>query len=149
MVAVNLLWVPALSFSHNAGMTYAGLNPDFRVLVRRGRKEAQKYWLQYKEEIPVAMLVREVAAVAQEFTQSGSVLPCCRSHSLSAVCGRSVCRCWWPGSTVRGRPSIRSTRPAPSGPGRLLQSAATQTTQRPSWRNGACAACLLPARVNE
>ena len=47
------------------------MGPDFRVLVRKGRKAAQKYWLQYKDQIPVSQLVREVAAVMQEFTQSG------------------------------------------------------------------------------
>jgi len=62
-------------FSANVGVVYSGMGPDFRVLARRGRKEAQKYFLQYKEQVPVSQLVREVANVMQEFTQSGGVRP--------------------------------------------------------------------------
>lgn len=51
------------------------MGPDFRVLVRRARKTAQAYFTLYKEQIPVAQLVRETAAVMQEFTQSGGVRP--------------------------------------------------------------------------
>ncbi len=40
-----------------------------RVLVRRARKTAQAYFQMYKEHIPVAQLVRETAAVMQEFTR--------------------------------------------------------------------------------
>ena len=29
------------------GVVYSGMGPDFRVLVTKGRKEAQKYYLQY------------------------------------------------------------------------------------------------------
>jgi len=62
-------------FSKNIGTAYSGMGPDFRVLTRRGQKEGQKYYLQYKDEIPVSQLVREVASVMQEFTQSGGVRP--------------------------------------------------------------------------
>lgn len=41
------------------------MGPDFRVLARRGRKDAQKYFLQYKDPMPVSQLVREVAACMQ------------------------------------------------------------------------------------
>jgi len=51
------------------------MGPDNRVLLRRGRKEAQKYFMQYKDPIPVSQLVREVAGVMQEFTQRGGVRP--------------------------------------------------------------------------
>jgi len=85
------------------------MGPDFRVLVRKGRKSAQQYFRErhlpppaspspslarrlfspltavsplvslvpgvYRETIPVAMLVRELAAVMQEFTQRGGVRP--------------------------------------------------------------------------
>jgi 20S proteasome subunit alpha 2 len=61
--------------SPNCGMTYSGMGPDFRVLTQKGRKAAQSYYLQYKEQIPVSILAREVAAVMQEFTQSGGVRP--------------------------------------------------------------------------
>ena len=80
-------------YSSNIGMTYSGMGPDFRVLTRKGhsftscacpcvlclekcmaytgRKQAQQYYLQYKDDIPTSQLVREMAGVAQEFTQSG------------------------------------------------------------------------------
>lgn len=61
--------------SNNIGVTYAGMGPDYRVLVKRGRKAAQGYWLTYKDDVPVSQLVREVASVMQEFTQSGGVRP--------------------------------------------------------------------------
>ncbi|CAD7696098.1 unnamed protein product [Ostreobium quekettii] len=61
--------------SPNVGVVYSGMGPDFRVLVRKARKRAQQYFMLYKENIPVAQLVRETAAVMQEFTQRGSVRP--------------------------------------------------------------------------
>ncbi|KAG1673017.1 hypothetical protein FOA52_005947 [Chlamydomonas sp. UWO 241] len=61
--------------SENIGVVYSGMGPDFRVLVRRARKTAQAYFTLYKENIPVAQLCRETAAVMQEFTQSGGVRP--------------------------------------------------------------------------
>lgn len=61
--------------SPNIGMVYSGMGPDYRVLVRKARKTAQAYFRLYQEHIPVAQLVREVAAVMQEFTQSGGVRP--------------------------------------------------------------------------
>ena len=36
-----------------------------------GRKKAQEYFKVYKENIPVSQLVRELASIMQEFTQSG------------------------------------------------------------------------------
>lgn len=59
----------------NSGLAYAGMGPDSRVLVRRARKSAQAYLRTYGEEIPVAQLCRETAAVMQEFTQRGGVRP--------------------------------------------------------------------------
>ena len=40
-----------------------------------GRKKAQEYYKVYKENIPVSQLVRELASIMQEFTQSGGVRP--------------------------------------------------------------------------
>jgi len=62
-------------FSTNIGTAYSGMGPDFRVLTRRGRKIAQSYWQVYKDPIPVGEMVRGVASVMQEFTQSGGVRP--------------------------------------------------------------------------
>ncbi|CAI9260239.1 unnamed protein product [Lactuca saligna] len=59
----------------NIGVVYSGMGPDSRVLVRKSRKQAEQYHRLYKEPIPVTQLVRETAAVMQEFTQSGGVRP--------------------------------------------------------------------------
>jgi 20S proteasome subunit alpha 2 len=59
----------------NIGMVYAGMGPDARVLVVKARKAAQAYKRTYGEYPPVFMLVKEVAAVMQEYTQSGGVRP--------------------------------------------------------------------------
>jgi 20S proteasome subunit alpha 2 len=59
----------------NTGVTYSGMGPDFRVLLKRGRKSAQKYKKVFGEDVPVSQLVREIATVMQEFTQSGGVRP--------------------------------------------------------------------------
>jgi 20S proteasome subunit alpha 2 len=57
------------------GLVYAGMGPDSRVLVKRARKLAAQYKAEYGDPIPVKMLVRQVAGVMQEFTQSGGVRP--------------------------------------------------------------------------
>ncbi|KAL0489596.1 proteasome subunit alpha-2 [Acrasis kona] len=57
------------------GMVYSGMGPDARVLVKKGRKQAEQYFRVYKERIPVSQLVREMAGVMQEYTQSGGVRP--------------------------------------------------------------------------
>merc|ERR1711934_1337284 len=61
--------------TENVGVVYSGLAPDFRVLVKKGRKKAQEYFKIYKENIPVSQIVRELASIMQEFTQSGGVRP--------------------------------------------------------------------------
>mmetsp|Transcript_29449 Transcript_29449/g.74683 ORF Transcript_29449/g.74683 Transcript_29449/m.74683 type:complete len:234 (-) Transcript_29449:183-884(-) len=63
------------NLSDSVGMVYAGMPPDYRVLLSRGRKQAQQYFTTYREHQPVSQLVREQAAVMQEFTQSGGVRP--------------------------------------------------------------------------
>eukprot|EP00386_Alphamonas_edax_P014650 GDKI01044917.1.p1 GENE.GDKI01044917.1~~GDKI01044917.1.p1 ORF type:complete len:236 (-),score=91.03 GDKI01044917.1:268-975(-) len=63
------------AFSDNIGCVFAGMVPDFRVILRKGRKAAQSYFRVYNDPIPVSQLVRETAAVMQEFTQSGGVRP--------------------------------------------------------------------------
>ena len=57
----------------HCGMTYSGMGPDFRLLVRKARKIAQQYYLHFNEEIPVSQLVQKVANVMQEYTHSGLV----------------------------------------------------------------------------
>eukprot|EP01080_Neovahlkampfia_damariscottae_P010320 gene10320-2736_t len=59
----------------NVGLVYSGMGPDARVLVKKGQKKAQAYFRTYKENIPVNQLVKEMASIMQEFTQSGGVRP--------------------------------------------------------------------------
>jgi 20S proteasome subunit alpha 2 len=57
------------------GVVYSGMGPDARVLVKSGRKECQVYRQTFREPIPVKQIVRHLAAVMQEYTQSGGVRP--------------------------------------------------------------------------
>jgi len=57
------------------GMCYSGMGPDYRLLVKNARKAAQNYELMYGERIPTVELVKRVASVMQEYTQSGGVRP--------------------------------------------------------------------------
>jgi len=59
--------------SDHIGCVYSGMGPDYRLLVRKARKLAMEYELQYGEEIPTIQLVTKLAAVMQEYTQSGLV----------------------------------------------------------------------------
>ena len=59
----------------NIGMVYSGMGPDARLLVAKARKSAQQYLQVYREYPTTLQLVREVAAVMQEYTQSGGVRP--------------------------------------------------------------------------
>lgn len=57
------------------GCVYAGMAADFRVLLSRARREAVEYAIMYGESIPTLQLVKSVANIMQEFTQSGGVRP--------------------------------------------------------------------------
>lgn len=61
------------SITPTTGFVYAGMGPDFRVLVTDARKKSQKYFLTYREIQPVSQVVRESALLMQEYTQSGGV----------------------------------------------------------------------------
>jgi len=61
--------------SDHIGCVYSGMGPDYRLLVRKARKLAMEYELQYGEEIPTIQLVTKLATVMQEYTQSGGVRP--------------------------------------------------------------------------
>lgn len=67
------------------GCVYAGMAADFRVILARARKEAIQYERTYGEPISVLQLVKTIASIMQEFTQSGGVRPF--GCSL-LVCGR-------------------------------------------------------------
>lgn len=63
------------NISSGVGVVYAGMAPDYRVLVRQGRKRAVNYKAIYGEDVPCAQATRELANIMQEFTQSGGVRP--------------------------------------------------------------------------
>ncbi|PVU91692.1 hypothetical protein BB561_004254 [Smittium simulii] len=57
------------------GMTYSGMGPDFRVLLSKARSLAQEYIMVYQEDPPVNIIVKNLASVIQDYTQSGGVRP--------------------------------------------------------------------------
>lgn len=59
----------------NIGIVYAGMGPDFRVLLAKARKSAQAYWKVYGEYPTTKVLVQEIATVMQDATQQGGVRP--------------------------------------------------------------------------
>uniref|UniRef100_A0A1I7W656 Proteasome subunit alpha type n=1 Tax=Heterorhabditis bacteriophora TaxID=37862 RepID=A0A1I7W656_HETBA len=61
--------------AHTNVILFSGMGPDFRILVKRARKIAMEYELMYGEEISTTQLVSDMAAVMQEYTQSGGVRP--------------------------------------------------------------------------
>jgi 20S proteasome subunit alpha 2 len=63
------------NLSDSVGIVSAGLPPDFRALLEKGRKEAQIYFTTNGEMIPTSQIVRKMAAVMQESTQQGGVRP--------------------------------------------------------------------------
>lgn len=63
------------NINERIGCVFAGMGPDFRLLLRKSRKEAMNYWSWYKEPTPVRHLVRRTAGVMQEYTQQGGVRP--------------------------------------------------------------------------
>lgn len=57
-------------------MVYAGMGPDYRVLVDKARKVSHtSYKRIYNEYPPTRILVQDVARLVQEATQSGGVRP--------------------------------------------------------------------------
>merc|ERR1711915_736976 len=64
-----------MGITDHIGMVYSGMGPDYRLLVRQARKIAQQYQRNYLEPIPTTQLVQRIAAVMQEYTQSGGVRP--------------------------------------------------------------------------
>lgn len=54
---------------------YAGMPGDFRSVLANARKQAAQYRLTYGEPVPILILVKSLANLMQEFTQSGGVRP--------------------------------------------------------------------------
>ena len=75
-----------------SGFVYAGVGPDYRVLVRKARKSAQAYFREYRETKPVGQLVKSTASVMQEYTQSGGVRPFGVSLLVAGMDGDGVPR---------------------------------------------------------
>uniref|UniRef100_A0A7S4KUQ1 Proteasome alpha-type subunits domain-containing protein n=1 Tax=Paramoeba aestuarina TaxID=180227 RepID=A0A7S4KUQ1_9EUKA len=63
------------SLDEHIGCVYSGIGPDARILVATSRKICQKYKLSFGAAIPTRTLVKEIANIVQEFTQSGGVRP--------------------------------------------------------------------------
>ncbi|ELP93145.1 proteasome subunit alpha type-2, putative [Entamoeba invadens IP1] len=63
------------NLNQTVGMVSSGMGPDARVLVKKGRKAGQKYWLEYQENIDCSMMTRNIAYLMQEYTQKGGVRP--------------------------------------------------------------------------
>ncbi|GBE62729.1 proteasome subunit alpha type protein [Babesia ovata] len=61
--------------TRNIGVVAAGMPADFRIVLKKGRKEAMKYKMMYGDDIPGAELVKEIASIMQEYTHSGGVRP--------------------------------------------------------------------------
>lgn len=58
------------------GMVYAGMGPDFRVLVDKARKLAHTNYKQiYQEYPPTRIVVKDIARTVQEATQAGGIRP--------------------------------------------------------------------------
>ena len=45
------------NLTDSAGIVYSGMGPDFRVLVKKGRKAAQQYYRVYQELMPLSQPV--------------------------------------------------------------------------------------------
>ena len=59
------------ALDEHLGCVYSGIGPDAKVLISKARKLCQTYRLTYEEPTPVRQIVREMASVMQEYTQSG------------------------------------------------------------------------------
>jgi len=68
-------WDKVFPISDHLGCVYAGIGADARLLVRRSRKQAENYRVNYDEPIPVTEAAKNLGGVAQDFTQSGGVRP--------------------------------------------------------------------------
>uniref|UniRef100_A0A914C3G1 Proteasome subunit alpha type n=1 Tax=Acrobeloides nanus TaxID=290746 RepID=A0A914C3G1_9BILA len=88
--------------SEHIGCVYSGMGPDYRILVRKARKIAMEYELAYGEEIPPTQLVTRLAAVMQEYTQSGGVRPF----------GVSMLIAGWDASATEPRPLLFQADPS-------------------------------------
>lgn len=80
------------SVTDGSGFVYAGVGPDYRVLVRKARKQAQSYYREYHETKPISQIVKSTASLMQEYTQSGGVRPFGVSLLVAGMDGDGVPR---------------------------------------------------------
>lgn len=59
----------------DVGIVYSGMGPDARILIIKARKAAQVYKMTYGEYPSALALVKELATIMQDSTQSGGVRP--------------------------------------------------------------------------
>jgi len=81
------------SITDNIGVVYAGMGPDFRLLVRKGQKKAQAYRLTYGVRARVAprRAAPRVASPRCALASAPARLPCVPSYARKR---RSRSRCW-------------------------------------------------------
>ena len=53
------------------GLVYSGMSPDAKLLIAKARKIAQHHWMAFREYPTALALVKGLASVIQEYTQSG------------------------------------------------------------------------------
>ena len=75
------------SITDNIGVVYAGMGPDFRLLVRKGQKKAQAYRLTYGVRARARAPPPRRAAPRRR-------APAHRAASLARALRRSRSRCW-------------------------------------------------------
>ncbi|MES1911319.1 MAG: hypothetical protein MHM6MM_003767 [Cercozoa sp. M6MM] len=102
----------------SAGVAFSGMGTDFRVLLKGMRKEAQKYYLQFREHMPLRRLARATADKMQEFTQAGGVRPfgcsvllCGHDHTgfhLFLIDPAGSCQAWKATAIGKGSSSTRT-----------------------------------------
>jgi len=64
-----------VKINENVAISFSGLSPDFQVLAASAHKAQTDYNLKYGEDISPLMLVQNLSAIMQEYTQANGVRP--------------------------------------------------------------------------
>ena len=59
-----------VKINENVAISFSGLSPDFQVLAASAHKAQTDYNLKYGEDISPLMLVQNLSAIMQEYTQA-------------------------------------------------------------------------------